>query len=90
MKKILLETLNIASEEVHAWQKFFKDSTISQVLLKSFVETFQMLTERNTHFSHIFVKFTAILRKTVTIFFGRNTPNNKVLDVTNKETKKMT
>ena len=41
MKKILLETLKITSEKVHIKQRFFKDSTFSQVLLKNFAETLQ-------------------------------------------------
>ena len=34
-------------------------------------------------------KFSAIFRKIVLILFVRNIPNNKSLDVTNKETKKV-
>ena len=40
-KKILLEILKIACEEVYVQQKIFKDSTFSQLLLKDFAETFQ-------------------------------------------------
>ena len=47
-----------------------------------------MLTERSTPFSDTCLRFTAIFCEIVIIFLGRNTPNNKFLDVTNKETKK--
>ena len=50
----------------------------------------RMLTERSTPFSDTCLKFTAIFCEIVIIFLGRNTPNNKFLDVTNKETKKVT
>ena len=49
----------------------------------------RMLTERSTPFSDTCLKFTAIFCEIVIIFLGRNTPNNKFLDVTNKETKKV-
>ena len=49
----------------------------------------RMLTKRSTPFSDTCLKFTAIFCETVIIFFGRNTPNNMFLDVTNKETKKV-
>ena len=48
-----------------------------------------MLTERSTPFSDACLKFTAIFRKTVIIFLGRNIPNNNFLGVTKKETKKV-
>ena len=88
MKKILLETLKITCEEVQVQQRIFKDITFSQVLLKNFAETF--LTERSTRFSDTCPKLTAIFRKIVVIFLGKNTPNNKFLDVTNKLIKKVT
>ena len=47
-------------------------------------------TERSTPFSDTCLKLTAIFLKIVIIFLGRNTPNNKFLDVANKETKKVT
>ena len=47
------------------------------------------LTERSTPFSDTCLKFTAIFCEIVIIFLGRNTPNNKFLDVTNKEIKKV-
>ena len=43
------------------------------------------LTDRSTPFSDTCLTFTAI--KIIITFLGRNTPNNKFLDVTNKETK---
>ena len=47
----------------------------------------RMLTERSTPFSGTCLKFTTIFCEIVIIFLGRNTPNNKFLDVTIKETK---
>ena len=45
-----------------------------------------MLTERNTLLSDTCLKFRAIFRKIVMVFFIRNTPNNnEFLDVTNKQ-----
>ena len=43
-----------------------------------------MLTERSTPFSDTCLNFTAFFRKILIIFLGRNTPNNKFLDVTYK------
>ena len=48
-----------------------------------------MITERGTPFSDTCLKFTAIFCEIVIIFLGRNTSDNKFLDVTNKETKKV-
>ena len=47
------------------------------------------LTERRTPFIDTCLKFAPIFRKIVIIFLSTNTPNNKFLDVTNKETKKV-
>ena len=47
-----------------------------------------MRTERSTPFSDTCLTFTAIFRKIVIIFLGRNTPDNKFFDITNKEIKK--
>ena len=56
--------------------------------LKRFCRNIQeCLPERSTPFSDTCLKFTAIFCEVVIIFLGRNTPNNKFLDVTNKETK---
>ena len=49
----------------------------------------RMLIERGTPFSDTCLKFMAIFCEIVIIFLGRNTPNNKFLDVRNKETKKV-
>ena len=46
------------------------------------------LTKKSASFSDTCLKFMIIFRKIVIIFLGRNTPNNKFLDVTNKETNK--
>ena len=48
-----------------------------------------MFTERSRPFSDTYRNFTAIFCKIVIIFIGRNTPNNKFLDVMNKEIKKV-
>ena len=45
------------------------------------------LTERSTPFSDTCLNFLVIFSKIAIIFFGRNTPNNKFIDVTNKEIK---
>ena len=42
-----------------------------------------------TPFSDTCLRFMVIFRKIVMLFFGRNTPTNKFLVVTNKETNKV-
>ena len=58
-----------------------------QNLTYSYIEK---CTVRSTPFNDTCLKFTAIFHKIVIILLGRNTPNNKFVDVTNKETKKVT
>ena len=47
------------------------------------------LTEWSTPFSNACLKFMVIFHKIVIVFLGRNTPNNKFLNVTSKETNKV-
>ena len=84
MTKYLTENHKNTCEEVHVKQRNFKDSTFLQVLLRDCAEAFQNAYERCTLFSDDCLKFKVIFHKIVIIFLGRNTPNNKFLDVTNK------
>ena len=66
---------------------FLKIQLFHRYLKKILPKHSRMFTERNTPFNDTYLKFTAIFCE---IFLGRNTPNNKFFDVTNKETKKVT
>ena len=63
----------------------FKDSTFSQQLFtaKRFCRNISERLLREVQWC-----FAAVFPKIVIIFFGRNRPNNKLLDAANKETKK--
>ena len=56
------------------------------MLLRIWPKYSRTLTEKSTPFSETCQKFTVIFLKIVIIFLGRNTPNNRFLNVTNKET----
>ena len=58
-------------------------------IFKGFYNIFQKSYWDNIPFSDTCLKFMAIVRETAICFFGRNTPNNKFLNVTNKETNKV-
>ena len=65
---------------------FLKIQLFHRYFKKDFVEKFQ-----NAYWEkYTCLKFRAVFRKIVIIALVRNTPNNKFLDVTNKETKKVT
>ena len=69
--------------------KIFEGLALSQVLLKVFPKYSRNRTEGITLFSNTCLEFIVIFRKIVIIFLVRNTPNNKFLDDTKKETNKV-
>ena len=64
-----------------------KDLTFSQVIIKDFAKIFQNFYCEKYTFQWHLPEFMVIFRQIVIFFLVRNTPNNKFLDVTNKETK---
>ena len=73
------------------YSKFvFNDLTFSELLLSIFPKYSRTRTEKSAPFNDTCVKFIALFRKLVIVFLGRNTRNNKFLDVTIKDTKKLT
>ena len=68
---------------------FLKIQLFHRYFQKILVKHSRTLNERGTPFSDTCLKFKAIFCEIVIIFRDRNTPNNKFIDVTNKETKKI-
>ena len=81
MKKNILETLKITSEEVIYSKGFLQ--IFSQAFLKDFAETFQKIySEKYIYF------FKAFFCKIVIIYLGRNIPKNTFSMLQTKKLKK--